>query len=149
MLGLHTRARSLAWLERPADNREVSSSNLVGPTITSLPRFVPKTILSLAFLLSVSNRASTKSRTWRTHYPSTQFIKYKEPTRPIGQAVSRLVKGKFYDYSSLWQVHSSPQSHSPSSQPQSQSSSQQHPPKTASSYSWMKSCAPIHSTTAT
>ena len=35
MLGLHTRARSLAWLERPADNREVSSSNLVGPTTSS------------------------------------------------------------------------------------------------------------------
>lgn len=59
MLGLHTRARSLAWLERPADNREVSSSNLVGPTITSLPRFVLKTILSLAFLLSVSDNTST------------------------------------------------------------------------------------------
>ena len=149
MLGLHTRARSLAWLERPADNREVSSSNLVGPTITSLPRFVSKATLSLAILLSVSDKTSTKQRTWRTHDPSTLCRRYKEPTHPIGQAVNRFVKGKFYDYSSLWQVHSSPQSHSPSSQPQSQSSSQQHPPKTASSYSWMKSCAPIHSTTAT
>ena len=27
-------AHSLAWLERPADNREVGSSNLLGPTIT-------------------------------------------------------------------------------------------------------------------
>src|SRR5881628_2717206 len=27
-----SRARSLAWLERPADNREVASPNLAGPT---------------------------------------------------------------------------------------------------------------------
>lgn len=31
-----TRARSLAWLERPADNREVMSPNLIGPTIIVL-----------------------------------------------------------------------------------------------------------------
>ena len=30
----YTRAHSLDWLERPADNREVESSNLFGPTIT-------------------------------------------------------------------------------------------------------------------
>ena len=31
----HTRAHSLAWLERPADNREVKSPNLFGPTTLS------------------------------------------------------------------------------------------------------------------
>ena len=30
---LQTGAHSLAWLERPADNREVKSPNLFGPTI--------------------------------------------------------------------------------------------------------------------
>jgi hypothetical protein len=30
----NTRAHSLAWLERPADNREVKSPNLFGPTIS-------------------------------------------------------------------------------------------------------------------
>ena len=28
-----SRARSLAWLERPADNRKVASPNLAGPTL--------------------------------------------------------------------------------------------------------------------
>src|SRR5438093_4235168 len=30
------RARSLAWLERPADNRKVASPNLAGPTFDGL-----------------------------------------------------------------------------------------------------------------
>ncbi len=30
----NTGAHSLAWLERPADNREVKSPNLFGPTIS-------------------------------------------------------------------------------------------------------------------
>jgi hypothetical protein len=38
-----TRARSLAWLERPADNREAMSSNLIGPTISFwLTSFFPR-----------------------------------------------------------------------------------------------------------
>ena len=62
MLGLHTRARSLAWLERPADNREVSSSNLVGPTITSPSVVILKTILSLHMFLSVQFTIGTAVR---------------------------------------------------------------------------------------
>ena len=31
MTTMKLRARGLGWLERPADNREVSSSNLDGP----------------------------------------------------------------------------------------------------------------------
>jgi hypothetical protein len=32
LFGRFIRAHSLAWLERPADNREVKSPNLFGPT---------------------------------------------------------------------------------------------------------------------
>ena len=32
--GSITGAHGLGWLEHPADNREVMSSNLIGPTIT-------------------------------------------------------------------------------------------------------------------
>ena len=37
---LFTRAHGLAWLERPADNREVSRSNRGGPTIPAFFRFL-------------------------------------------------------------------------------------------------------------
>ena len=192
MLGIHTRARSLAWLERPADNREVSSSNLVGPTITSPSVVFQKTILSLYIYLSVHSAIDTVSEPlWRPSWPTRSrkvlihppahhclhcahngHIDNVRSRRPqhqksniekrtgirISACRKRFNRKSFWDQS-LWQVQSSPHSHSQSSssqpqpQPQSsssqqQSSSQQHP-KTASSYSWIKSCAPIHSTTAT
>jgi hypothetical protein len=38
-------ARSLDWLERPADNREVESSNLFGPTYLDFRQFTSEAVL--------------------------------------------------------------------------------------------------------
>ena len=55
------RARSLAWLERPADNRKVASPNLAGPTQGSFDRCERKI-----------NRAGLKTRNPRLKGNATQ-----------------------------------------------------------------------------